>query len=149
MAEQTTERMTIGASPATCFAVVTDFEHYPLWAADVKHVELVEVDDQGRATRVAWRVAAFGRSTSYTLAYDYSEAPEKLSWAEVEGDMTTMLDGSYEFRATEDGETDVVYHLVVDLRVPLPAFVKRRAEGRIRGIALKQLKVRVESLSQV
>jgi hypothetical protein len=33
---------------------------------------------------------------------------------------------------------------VVDLKVPLPGFVKRRAEGRIMGTALKELKVRVE-----
>jgi hypothetical protein len=32
----------------------------------------------------------------------------------------------------------------VDLKVPLPVFVKRRAEGRITYTALKELKARVE-----
>ncbi|MHB1487913.1 MAG: SRPBCC family protein [Acidimicrobiales bacterium] len=148
MAEQTTERMTIKASAATCFQVVIDFDRYPEWAADIKHVEVSEVDGDGRPTRVGFRAAAFGRSTTYTLAYDYSEAPSKLAWTEVEGDMTTRLDGAYEFLPTPDGETEVIYHLSVDLRVPLPVFVKRRAEGRITGIALKHLKARVESLAQ-
>ena len=43
-----------------------------------------------------------------------------------------------------DGGTEIAYRLVVDLKVPLPGFVKRRAEGRIMGTALKELKVRVE-----
>lgn len=146
MAEQTTERMTIKAPADTCFDVVIDFERYPEWAADIKHVEVKARDEQNRPIRVGWRAAAFGRSTTYTLAYDYSEAPSKLAWTEVEGDLTTRLDGAYEFIPTPEGETEVIYHLAVDLRVPLPAFVKRRAEGRITGIALKHLKARVESL---
>ena len=43
-----------------------------------------------------------------------------------------------------DGATEITYRLVVDLKVPLPGFVKRRAEGRIMGTALRELKVRVE-----
>ena len=43
-----------------------------------------------------------------------------------------------------DGETEITYRLVVDLKVPLPGFVKRRAEGRIMGTALRELKARVE-----
>ena len=29
---------------------------------------------------MTFRAAAFGRSTSYTLAYDYAEAPHVLAW---------------------------------------------------------------------
>jgi hypothetical protein len=35
--------------------------------------------------------------------------------------------------------------LTVDLTVPLPGFVKRRAEGRIMHTALKELKARAEA----
>ena len=57
------------------------------------------------------------------------------------------LDGSYEFHAI-DGDptrTDVVYRLTVELIVPLPAFVKRRAETKIMNNALRELKAHVES----
>jgi hypothetical protein len=37
--------------------------------------------------------------------------------------------------------------LEVDLIVPIPGFVKRRAEGKIMGTALRELKKRVESVS--
>ena len=92
--------------------------------------------------------AAFGRSTSYTLVYDYSEAPRILSWKLTKGDITSKLDGSYVFDPGEGGTgTDVTYHLEVELRVPIPGFIKMRAQSRIMSTALRELKALVESSS--
>ncbi len=44
-----------------------------------------------------------------------------------------------------DGSTEVTYNLEVELRVPLPGFIKRRAQSRIMHTALEELKARVES----
>jgi hypothetical protein len=137
--------MTIRSSPEHCFDVLTDFDRYPEWAADIKQVAVDERDADGRAMLVTFRAAAFGRSTSYTLRYDYSGAPRELSWVQVGGDLTRRLDGSYVIEASEGGDSEVAYQLIVDLKVPLPGFVKRRAEGRIMGTALRELKARVES----
>jgi ribosome-associated toxin RatA of RatAB toxin-antitoxin module len=144
VADQATEHMFMKAPPERCYAVVLDFERYPEWVADIKHVEVLQRDDQGRGTKVAFRAAAMGRSTSYTLAYDYSKAPGEISWVLERGDITRRLDGTYVFDPRDDG-TEVVYHLAVELVVPLPAFIKSRAEGRIIGNALRELKARVES----
>jgi ribosome-associated toxin RatA of RatAB toxin-antitoxin module len=135
--------MIIRATPGECFDILTDFERYPEWAADIKAVTVTDEDEQGRPARVAFRAAAFGRSTSYTLAYDYSNAPKELSWVQVEGDITRRLDGAYTLEPAGD-DTEVVYRLTVELKVPLPGFIKRRAEGRIMGAALKELKARAE-----
>jgi ribosome-associated toxin RatA of RatAB toxin-antitoxin module len=143
--ELVTERMVIDGTPEHCYEVLTAFEHYPDWAADIKAVAIDERDEQGRAVQVTFRAAAFGRSTSYTLLYDYSEAPNELSWIQVVGDLTRRLDGSYELTAASPDSTEIAYHLLVELKVPLPGFVKRRAEGRIMGTALRELKARVES----
>ena len=145
MAEQANERMVVAAAPAACFAVVSDVERYPQWAADVKAVRVDERDAQGRPWRVTYRAAAFGRSTSYTLLYDYSGGPTTLAWKQVAGDLTAKLDGSYTFTPSSGGGTDVLYTLEVELRVPLPGFIKRRAQSRIMHIALASLKDRVES----
>ena len=145
MEEQVTERMIISGGPERCFEVLTNFEQYPDWAADIKAVAVVERDELGRALQVTFRAAAFGRSTSYTLQYDYSEAPGELSWIQVAGDITRRLDGAYQLRPAADGTTEIIYRLTVDLIVPLPGFVKRRAEGRIMGTALRELKAQVES----
>lgn len=142
--ETVTERMLIGGSPDQCFEVLTDFERYPEWAADIKAVTVDGRDPQGRPLEVTFRAAAFGRSTSYSLRYDYSSAPRQLAWVQVAGDLTRRLDGSYELSPSGDGGTEITYRLTVDLKVPLPGFVKRRAEGRIMGTALRELKARVE-----
>lgn len=146
MADQATQQMVIDASPQRIWEVLTDFDDYPSWAHDLKSVNVVERDDEGRPRDVAFRAAAMGRSTSYTLRYDYDRAPEVLAWRLVKGDITRKLDGSYELRPLDDtpGRTEVTYHLAVDLLVPLPGFVKRRAEARIVHTALRQLRSHLE-----
>ncbi len=145
MAEQATERMTVSATPERCFEVSSDIAAYPQWAADIKEVTVSERDDHGRPTTVTFRAAAFGRSTSYTLAYDYSGAPGVLSWVQIAGDITSKLDGRYEFAPAPGGGTEVTYHLEVEMKVPLPGFIKMRAQSRIMSIAMRELKARVES----
>lgn len=144
MTEQATERMIVDATPARCYAVVTDFERYPEWVAAIKSVRVDLRDDEGRGQRVTFRGGGFGRAVSYTLAYDYGAAPAKLSWRQVAGDLTSRIDGTYIFEPIGD-RTDVTYHLAVDLKLPIPVFIKRRAEGLIIHAALRELKARAES----
>lgn len=143
MAETATESTTIAAPLDAVWSIVLDIERYPEWARDVKEAVVLERDDQGRPLRVEFRAAAIGRSTHYTLAYDYSRAPEALSWSLVKGDIQRAINGSYEFAARDDAHTDVRYDLQIELVVPLPGFVKRRAEVRILN-TLNELKARAE-----
>jgi uncharacterized protein YndB with AHSA1/START domain len=146
MAEQTTKRMTIAASPEQVWQALVDFERYPEWAPDLKEASVGASDAEGRGTEVTFRAAAMGRSTSYTLAYDYAEAPQRLTWRLVSGDIMRRLDGSYSL-APVDGDpntTDVTYNLAVELVLPLPGFVKRRAEARIIHTALEELRDHLE-----
>ena len=80
----------------------------------------------------------------YVLDYDYGNAPASFSWTLVEGDMLRALDGTYTFDADGDG-TRVTYDLRVDLSVPMPGLLKRRAAGMITGTALKELKREAEA----
>src|SRR5258708_29338040 len=149
MADQASQRASIAASPQQLFDVVTDFDHYTDWIRDLKAVEVLERDVEGRATEVRYRAAAMGRSTSYVLRYDYSNAPRRLPWKLVSGDIMRQLDGAYEFHPVDGdvGRSDVEYSLTVELIVPLPAFVKRRAESKIMHNALRELKAHVEARS--
>lgn len=140
MADETTQRMVVHASPERVWDLLTDFPSYPMWATGLKAATVVSSDDQGRGVEVSFRAAAMGRSTSYTLRYDYSEAPRVLSWKLASGDITRVLDGSYELLAADGGHTEIAYNLTVDLTAPLPGFVKRRAEERIIHTALTELR---------
>lgn len=145
--ENARETMMIEATPDQCFRVAASFEEYPFWAQDIKEVTIESRDSQGRPVDVTYRAGAFGRTTSYKLRYDYTQAPKVLSWVQVGGDITSRLDGRYTFESDDLNQTQVVYELSVELVVPIPGFVKRRAEVRIVHAALRDLKDRVESLS--
>ena len=143
MAEEAHENITVDASPEACWIVATEFERYPSWAKDVKQVDVLERDSEGRGAKVEYRVAGLGRSIRYVLSYDYSEAPSGFSWTLLEGDILRRLDGRYGFEA-DGSSTRVTYDLVVDVSIPLPGLIKRRAAGMIMGTALRELKKEAE-----
>jgi uncharacterized membrane protein len=143
MAESASQTIAIEAPLERCFAVAVDFEQYPEWAKDVKDATVLTRDELGRATQVDYRTSALGRSTHYTLAYDYSQAPAVVAWSMVKGDIMRSIDGAYHLASLPSGGTELRYDLSIELVVPLPGFVKRRAEVRILN-SIRELKVRVE-----
>jgi hypothetical protein len=138
------EQIHVDAPRARCFARAAGFAEYPEWANDVKQATVQGCDDLGRATRVGYVAAALGRRVRYVLDYDFADAPDSFSWSLVEGDMLRALDGRYAF-APEGTGTLVDYTLHVDLAVPMPGLIKRRASGIIVGTALRDLKRVVEA----
>jgi uncharacterized membrane protein len=144
MAETATETITIAAPLEQVWAIAIDLEKYPQWTHDVKDVVISSRDDHGRPSQVEFRTSALGRSTHYTLSYDYADAPSVLAWSMVKGDIQRSIDGAFKFSPTPEGTTHVQYDLAIELVVPLPGFVKRRAERRILN-AIKELKTFAEA----
>ena len=100
MAETATESITIAAPLDKVWEIATDLEQYPIWTHDVKEVVITSRDDEGRPHEVEFRTSALGRSTHYTLEYDYTSAPKKLAWSMVKGDIQRVAAG----HATADGD---------------------------------------------
>lgn len=146
MAQRATESIVVNAPPGVVYRVVTDFANYASWVSDLKRIEVLESDAAGRPLEVEFRAAAFGRSTTYALRYDYSRAPEQLSWTQTHGDLTETLQGQYRFEPDARG-TKVTYDLEVELLVPIPTFVKSRAAQRIQTQVLRELKAQAELLA--
>ena len=144
MAETATEIITIDASPDAVWAVAIDLPRYPEWARDIKAVTIHETDEQGRPSEVEFRASALGRSTHYTLQYRYNDEPRQLGWSMIRGDIQRSIDGAFTFIPQPDGTTEVRYDLAIDLVVPLPGFVERRAEVRILN-TVRELKVRAQA----
>ena len=118
------QKTIIAATPQQCFDVITDFEHYPDWASDIKVATIVATDNEGRGGDVQFRVAAMGRSTTYTLRYYYGSNPLRVAWRQSEGDITRNLEGEYEFLPINGGtETEVTYHLAADLAILIPCLL--------------------------
>ena len=144
MADEARESIHIEASPDRCYAVAIDFDRYPQWATDVKHVEILDRDRDGRGTRVRYEISALGKTIGYILGYDYADAPGGFSWRLEKADVLRRLDGAYRFDADGVG-TEVGYVLTVDVTLPLPGFMKRAAAAMIVDNAMKQLKRYVEA----
>jgi carbon monoxide dehydrogenase subunit G len=142
MADRASSSITVAAPPADVMAVIADFEAYPEWTSQVKTVEVLERDAEGRGAAVRFVVDAGIVKDEYTLAYDWSR-PDQLSWHLIKGQMQKAQDGSYTLVAAGSG-TDVRYDLAVDLAIPMIGLFKRKAEKTIIDTALKGLKARVE-----
>ncbi len=110
----------IGAAIAQRFAEAGD------------HVEILDLDAQGRVASARFVAEAIGRRTQYVLSYDYSDAPDRLAWSQLSGDLTSSVDGAYTFAPSPDDPraTLVSYELSIGLVLPLPGFVRRRAERK-------------------
>lgn len=143
MPASTTSSILIAAPRHDVMAVISDFPAYPEWATAVREAEVMARDDGGRASRVRFRLDAGMVKDTYVLGYAWSG--DAVSWDLAEaGSVISGMSGAYRL-ADRDGATKVTYELTVDVRVPMPGMVKRRAEKIIIDTALKGLKGRAES----
>lgn len=143
MADATTSSISIAADPQRVMAVISDFEAYPKWAEQMKTVEVLAADADGRAERVRFTMDAGPIKDSYTLDYDWSPDGMAVSWNLVKGQMQKAQNGSYVLAADGEG-TVVTYSLAVDLSIPMIGMLRRKAEKVIIDTALKGLKRQVE-----
>jgi ribosome-associated toxin RatA of RatAB toxin-antitoxin module len=142
MADESTQSITINASPADVMAVIADFEAYPQWAASVKSAAVTSDGSDGHAAEVAFKIDAGVIRDEYELAYAW-DGDHKVSWTLIKGQMQRAQRGSYTLTAV-GAATEVTYNLAVDLAIPMLGMLKRKAEKVIMDTALKELKKRVE-----
>ena len=143
MARAESKSITIDAPPERIYGVIIDMQSYPEWAEGVKKAEVLETDDQGRPLRVRFTVDARVMEVTYVLGYEHEE-PDRLTWELLEGNQINKLDGEYALDGSGSA-TEVTYTLEVDVDLPLPGFMKKRAAKVIMETGLKGLKQRVES----
>jgi ribosome-associated toxin RatA of RatAB toxin-antitoxin module len=143
MAERAEGSIEVDATPKEVMAVIADFDSYPEWVGNLEEVDVLERDRRGRGALVAFRLRSAVIAAEYTLAYQYAPRDRGMSWTYHEGTLND-LSGSYELEP-RDKATQVTYRIEVELGMPLPGLVKRRAARQIVRSALNDLKRRVES----
>lgn len=151
MPQRANRSVMVEAPPELCFEVVCEVERYPEWIEEVKEVEVLSRDDDGRPGSVFFRLGGMGRSVSYTLEYYYGSNPLRIAWRLADGNLIRNLDGEYKFlpmQGTSEA-TDLHFRLEVDLLTRLPGFVTRRAEHRVVTSAVSGLQNRAEHLASL
>lgn len=144
MGDQVSDSVVINATADQVMEVILDLEAYPVWSQDIKSVEVLSTDDQGRPVEAHFDVDARVAQVDYTLRYDHSPA-DGVSWTLSQGEVLRQLDGQYVLSEAADG-TSVLYTLEADIAIPVPGFLKKRATRTILDTGLRGLKRRVEEL---
>jgi hypothetical protein len=122
-----------------------ELDKYPEWSAQIKSAEALARDDQGRITKVKMSIDAGVMKDRPVLDYDWSQAPNKLSFSLDEADLLTSMDGVYTISAIDADTTEVTYELEVALSMPVPAMMRQKAEKATIDAALAQLKSHLEA----
>jgi hypothetical protein len=139
-AEHTVE---IDAPIETCYAAIIDYETFPRWQGAVVDTEVLDWDDQGRGKRVRLFVDAKVRKVDYTLDYRYDQ-PTRIEWDFVEGNGINDADGHYLFEDLGEGRTRATYKFGLEVGIPLPGPVARRAHRSTLKASVEDLKAEAE-----
>jgi uncharacterized membrane protein len=139
-AEHTVE---IEAPMKTCFDAITDYETFPSWQSAVVDTEVLDWDEHGRGKRVRLFVDAKVRKVDYTLDYRYDE-PARIEWDYVEGNGINDADGHYLFEELTPDRTRATYKLGLEVGIPLPGPVARRAHKSTLKASVEDLKREAE-----
>lgn len=126
---------------ATLFAVAS----YPEWSGAFKKVDVLATDSEGRATKAKLTVDAGAVKDVVTLDFDWSQAPNKVTFSLDDANILTKMDGAYILKSLDADSTSVTYELSVGLSMPIPAMMIAKQEKSTIDSALKQLKEHLES----
>ena len=144
MATSDSREVVIEASPEEILDVIADVEDTPTWSPQYQKSEVLEAYDNGRPKRVKMKIKTAGISDEQVV--DYTWAGDVVSWTLVSAGQLKAQDASYTL--TPDGDkTKVTFDITVDLAIPLPGFVLKRAmkggvETATEGLRKQVLKVK-------
>ncbi len=133
----------IDAPIETCFAAIIDYETFPSWQGAVVDTEVLDWDEKGRGKKVRLFVDAKVRKVDYTLDYSYDE-PARIEWDFVEGNGINGADGHYLFEDLGGERTRATYKLGLEVGIPLPGPVARRAHKTTLKGSVEDLKREAE-----
>jgi ribosome-associated toxin RatA of RatAB toxin-antitoxin module len=144
MATSDSREVVIEASPEEILNVIADVEDTPTWSPQYQKSEVLEAYDNGRPKRVKMKIKTAGISDEQVVEYTWSG--DVVSWTLISAGQLKAQDASYTL--TPDGDkTKVRFDISIDLAIPLPGFVLKRAmkggvETATEGLRKQVLKVK-------
>jgi ribosome-associated toxin RatA of RatAB toxin-antitoxin module len=144
MATSDSREVVIEASPEEILDVIADVESTPTWSPQYQKAEVLEAYDDGRPKRVKMKIKTAGISDEQIVEYIWTD--NVVRWTLVSAGQLKAQDASYTL--TPDGQkTKVRFDISIDLAIPLPGFVLKRAmkggvETATDGLRKQVLKVK-------
>jgi len=125
----------IDAPLADVYAVAADVPGAVEWNPALDKVDVVETDDQGRATLVETEADVKVKKSKSILRFSYDE-PNGLTWVQEKGDVKSV-DGRWELSEIEPGRTRATYGLEVDPGRMLGMLLRGPVEGQVKEYLTK------------
>ena len=144
MSESSTSTVEVSAPLEEVAAKLSAIAGYPEWLSSIKKVEVTESDAEGRATKADVSIDAGVMKDRATLSYDWSKAPNEISFSLDDADLMTAMDGKYTLKAVDADSTLVTYELGVELSLPVPRMMISKTEKTTIDQALKELQAQFE-----
>lgn len=131
----------IEATPDEVMAVLLDMESLTEWSSAHQAIEILERDAAGRPSRARQVVKIVG-GVSDEQVLEYTFEDDGVSWTLVSSNQQRAQSGRYTLMPQGgDSSTLVRFELTVDLLMPLPGFLIRKAP-RLMDTATKGLRKR-------
>lgn len=125
----------IDAPLADVYAVAADVPGAVEWNPALDKVDVIETDDQGRATLVETEADVKVKKSKSILRFSYNE-PDGLSWVQEKGDVKSV-DGRWELSEMDAGRTQATYALEVDPGRVLGMLLRGPVEGQVKEYLTK------------
>jgi len=125
----------IDAPLADVYAVAADVPGAVEWNPALDKVDVIETDDQGRATLVETEADVKVKKSKSILRFSYDE-PNGLTWVQEKGDVKSV-DGRWELSEIEPGRTRATYGLEVDPGRMLGMLLRGPVEGQVKEYLTK------------
>jgi ribosome-associated toxin RatA of RatAB toxin-antitoxin module len=144
MAVKDSRDVIIEATPDEIFAVIADVGATSTWSSQHQGAEVLSTYDDGWPKRVKMKVKSAGITDEQVVEYTWTDTA--ASWTLISAGALRAQNGTYTL--TPDGpNTRVRFDIEVDLLVPLPGFVLKRAmkgamETATEGLRSQVLKVK-------
>jgi len=117
-----------------CYEIASDIANAPEWQGSLKDVEVLERDDQKRATLAETESDAKVKTVRSTLRFTYDE-PTGIRWVQEKGE-TKSLTGSWAFEDLGGDRTRATYGLEADPGRMLGILLRGPAESKVRDFLL-------------
>lgn len=116
-----------------CWALVADIERAPEWQRTLEQVEVVQRDEQGRASICDTVSDAKLTKIRCRIGISY-EPPRRLAWMQLESDDLDSMEGSWVLEQLGPERTRATYSLAID---PGPiGLLARPVERMIRPLVI-------------
>ncbi|WP_024796765.1 SRPBCC family protein [Tomitella biformata] len=132
----------IKATPAEVMDALAAIEDMPKWSGPHRSATVESRHEDGRPNRVRMVISVVGVTDEQVVEYTWN-GNESVKWSLVESTQQKTQEGGYVLTPTANG-TKADFDLTIDLKIPLPGFIVKKAQKSGIEVATKGLKKWIE-----